>query len=63
MNAHRICDLTVDDLFMCIFNLGPHAVNMLRAPRYLNPALLLLLHCKGTFTVVLCISIKITNCE
>jgi len=23
---------------MCIFNLGPRAVNMLRAPRYLNPA-------------------------
>jgi len=24
---------------MCIFDLAPRAVNMLRAPRYLNPAL------------------------
>jgi len=24
---------------LCIFNLGPRAVIMLRAPRYLNPAL------------------------
>jgi len=39
MNVHRICDLTVVHLFMCIFYLGPRAVNMLRAPRYLNPAL------------------------
>jgi len=39
MDAHRIYDLTVVHLFKCIFNLGPRAVNMLRAPRYLNPAL------------------------
>jgi len=26
-------------LFKCIFNLGPLAVNMLQASRYLNPAL------------------------
>jgi len=40
MDAHRIYDLTVIHFFKCIFNLGPRAINMLRAPRYLNPALL-----------------------
>jgi len=39
MDVHRICDLTVVHLFKCIFNLGPRADRMLRAPRYLNPAL------------------------
>jgi len=41
MNVHRICDLTAVHLYMCIFNLGSRAVNMLRARRYLNPALAL----------------------
>ena len=36
MDAHYIYD---EHLFMCIFNLGPLAVNMLQAPRCLNPAL------------------------
>ena len=40
MNAHIICDLTVVHFFKCIFNLGPRAVDMLRTPRYHNPALL-----------------------
>jgi len=31
-------------LFKCILNLGPRAVNMLRALRYLNPALAALTH-------------------
>jgi len=39
MDACRIYDLTVVHLFMCIFYLEPRSVNMLRAPRYLNPAL------------------------
>jgi len=39
MDARKMYDLTVGHLFMCIFNLGPHAVNLLQAPRYLNPAL------------------------
>ena len=43
MDAHRIYDLTVVHLFKCIFNLGPRAVDMLRALRYLNPALLIVL--------------------
>jgi len=38
MDAHIIYNLTVVVLFKCIFNLGPRAVNMLQAPRYLNPA-------------------------
>jgi len=41
MDVHKIYDLTVVHLFMCILNLRPRAVNMLRAPRYLNPALLI----------------------
>jgi len=43
MDAHRIYDLTVVHLFKCIFNLGPRAVDMLRALRYLNPVLLIVL--------------------
>jgi len=39
MDVHRICDLAVVHLFKCIFNLGPPRSFMLRAPRYLNPAL------------------------
>jgi len=39
MDAQKINDFTVVHLFMCIFNLGPHAVILLQAPRYLNPAL------------------------
>ena len=39
-DVHRICDITVVHLFKCIFNLGPRAVIMLRAPRNLNPALI-----------------------
>jgi len=41
MHANRIYDLTVVHfhLFKCIFKLGPRGVNMLQAPRYLNPAL------------------------
>jgi len=39
MHAHKIYDLTVVHLFKCIFKLGPRSVNMLQAPRYLNPAL------------------------
>jgi len=31
--------LIVVHLFKCIFNLGPRVVDMLQAPRYLNPAL------------------------
>jgi len=41
IDAHRIYDkgLTIVHLFKYVFNLGPRAVHMLRAPRYLNPAL------------------------
>jgi len=39
MDVHRICDLTVVHSLKCIINLGHRAVRMLRAPRYLNPAL------------------------
>jgi len=39
MDVHRICDLAVVHLLKCIFNLGPPRSFMLRAPRYLNPAL------------------------
>jgi len=39
MDVYRIYDLTVVYLLKCIFNLGPRAVMMLQAPRYLNPAL------------------------
>jgi len=39
VDAHRIYVLTVVHLFKRIFNLGLRAVNMLQAPRYLNPAL------------------------
>jgi len=39
MDARIMYDLTVVNLFQCIFNVGPRAVSMLRAPRYLNPAL------------------------
>jgi len=49
MDVHRICDLTVLHLFKCIFNVGPLAVIMLRAPRYLNPALPYVFHL-GTFS-------------
>jgi len=40
MDAHIFCDLTVVRLFKCIFNLGPRAVYMVRAPRHVNPALM-----------------------
>jgi len=40
MGTHKIYDLTVVHLFKCIFDLGPRAVNMLQAPRYLNQELI-----------------------
>jgi len=43
MDGHRIYDLTAVCLFKCIFNLGPRALGMLQAPRYLHPALIVLL--------------------
>jgi len=39
MNTHRISDLTVVHFFKCIFKLESRTVNILKAPRYLNPAL------------------------
>jgi len=42
MDARKIYDLTVVHLSMSIFNLGPRAVNMLQAPRFLNLALCLI---------------------
>jgi len=39
IDAHRIYDLTDVHLFTCNFYIGPRAVNILQAPRYLNPAL------------------------
>jgi len=39
MDAHRIYDLTVVHLFKCIFDLGPRALNMQKAPRYRNAVL------------------------
>jgi len=52
MDTHRIYDLTVVHLFKCIFDLGPRAINMLQAPRYLNPELLLMrtLNLKNRFS-------------
>jgi len=41
MDLHIIYHLTVVHLFEWIFNLGPRAVNMLQAPHYLNPALVI----------------------
>ena len=38
---HTICNLKVVHLFYGIFNLGPRAVFMLRAPHRLNPALVI----------------------
>jgi len=38
-DAYGNYDLTVVHLFKCVFNLGPRAVNILQALRYLNPAL------------------------
>jgi len=38
-DVHRIYDLTVVHLFKCFYKLGPRAVDMLQAPRHLNPAL------------------------
>jgi len=40
MDAYRIYDLTVVHLVKCIFKFGSRAVNMLQAPCYLNPALI-----------------------
>jgi len=34
-------EFVIQQLFKCIFNLGPRAVYILRAPRYLNPALVM----------------------
>ena len=42
MDGHIICDLTVVHFWTGFFNLAPRAVNMLRAPLHLNPALLLM---------------------
>jgi len=39
MHAHISYDLTAVHLFKCILNLGPRAVNMLRAQPFLNPSL------------------------
>jgi len=39
MDAQRIYYLTAVHLFKCSLNLGPRAVNMLQASRYLSPAL------------------------
>ena len=39
MDGHVIYDLRVVHLFKCMFELGPRAVNLLQAPRSLNPAL------------------------
>jgi len=38
MDVYKIYDLTVVNLFKCVFNLGPRTVNMLQVPRCLNPA-------------------------
>jgi len=40
VDARRIYDFKVVHLFKCSFNLGPRAVNIFQAPRYLNPALI-----------------------
>jgi len=39
VDDYIIYDLIVVHLFKCIFNLGPSAVYILRAPHHLNPAL------------------------
>jgi len=41
IDSHRIYDLTVIHLFKGIFDLGPRAVKMVQAPRYLDRALVL----------------------